>query len=127
MGEYTPTSTYVPTDDEVETAFHEFASWLETKYPGECEHAPEFADWREAMHGFRRWLAAHDAEVAAKAISDAAEWLDNHFQSLPRWNATWQEGSRSREYERGSVEATCDVRDHLRARATEYRKAVESE
>lgn len=66
---YTPKSTYVPTTDEVETGFHEFASWLETKYPGEYEQAPEFADWREAMHGFRRWLN----EVKAEAWEEGAE------------------------------------------------------
>lgn len=60
---YAPKSTYVPTTDEVETGFHEFASWLETKHPGEYEQAPEFADWREAMHGFRRWLNQVKAEV----------------------------------------------------------------
>ena len=70
MSDYVPTSTYVPTTDEVETGFHEFASWLETKYPGEYEQAPEFADWREAMHGFRRWLAEVERAAAAKALDE---------------------------------------------------------
>lgn len=65
-------AAYVPTTDEVETAFHEFASALEAREPGTYPDAPEFADWREAMHGFRRWLAEHDAQVAAQALRDAA-------------------------------------------------------
>lgn len=67
MSDYVPTSTYVPTLDEVETAFHEFASDLETRFPGEYEKAPEFADWREAMHGFRRWLAEYTRVKQAEA------------------------------------------------------------
>ena len=49
--------TYTPTTDEVETAFHEFASELETAYPGSFEEAPEFSNWKQAMYGFRRWYA----------------------------------------------------------------------
>jgi hypothetical protein len=67
MTEYMPKSSYIPTTDEIETGFHEFASWLETKYPGEYENAPEFADWREAMHGFRRWLAENNRKVSEKS------------------------------------------------------------
>ena len=48
---------YVPSDEEVETAFHEFASRIETAEPGSYPDAPEFADWREARDGFLRWLA----------------------------------------------------------------------
>ena len=76
---YVPVGTYVPTDDEVETAFHEFASWLEAKYPGEYEHAPEFVEWREAMHGFRRWKAALIREAKAEAWDEGrlVGWTGN--------------------------------------------------
>lgn len=67
-------SEYTPTTDEVETAFHEFASALESKEPGTYPDAPEFTDWREAMAGFRRWLEAHDAEIRADAWDEGALW-----------------------------------------------------
>lgn len=51
---------YVPTTDEIETGFSEFASRLETESPGEYAQAPEFSDWREAAKGFRRW---HEEEI----------------------------------------------------------------
>lgn len=51
--------TYTPTTDEVE---HRYA--YDELYSMDCE-----AD----HHAFRRWLAAHDAEVAAKALRDAAD------------------------------------------------------
>lgn len=70
--EYTPKGTYTPTTDDVETAFHQFASWLESTSPGEYEDAPEFADWREAMHGFRRWLAKVKAKAQVEVLREAA-------------------------------------------------------
>lgn len=73
MSEYVPKSTYVPTFDEVETAFHEFASDLETRFPGEYESAPEFADWREAMHGFRRWITEYTRVKQAEAWDEGWE------------------------------------------------------
>lgn len=85
MVDYPIKSTYVPTTDDVETAFHEFASWLESTSPGEYAEAPEFADWQEAMHGFRRWLA----EVRAKAWEkgfDACE-DDIHHHREQGWDA----------------------------------------
>lgn len=48
---------YTPTTDEVETHFHEWAAYLEKTEPGTYP----FRTWQEAMYGFRRWLAAHDA------------------------------------------------------------------
>lgn len=81
MSEYVPTSTYVPTLDEVETAFHEFASDLETRFPGEYESAPEFADWREAMHGFRRWLAEYTR------VKQAEAWERGHAAFEQAWES----------------------------------------
>ena len=54
--------TYTPTTDEVE---HRYA--YDELYSMDCE-----AD----HHAFRRWLAAHDAEVAAQTLREAADWLD---------------------------------------------------
>lgn len=71
-------STYVPTTDDVETAFHEFASWLESTSPGEYAEAPEFADWQEAMHGFRRWLERVKAEAQVKALRGFRRELIEH-------------------------------------------------
>lgn len=70
---YIPKSEYVPTTDEIETAFHEFASELESESPGEYEQAPEFSDWREAMHGFRRWHAEEIRKAKEKAWFEGAE------------------------------------------------------
>jgi hypothetical protein len=61
---------YTPTTDEVETAFHEFASLLEVDEPGTYPEAPEFSDWREARDGFHRWLA--DMTRQAKADTESA-------------------------------------------------------
>ena len=52
-------SDYTPTTDEVE---HRYA--YDELYSMDCE-----AD----HHAFRRWLAAHDAEVRAQALREAAE------------------------------------------------------
>ena len=54
--------TYTPTTDEVE---HRYA--YDELYSMDCE-----AD----HHAFRRWLVAHDAQVAAQALREAADWLD---------------------------------------------------
>ena len=51
--------TYTPTTDEVE---HRYA--YDELYSMDCE-----AD----HHAFRRWLVAHDAEVRAQALREAAE------------------------------------------------------
>lgn len=69
---------YIPTTDEVETAFHEFVSELETNSPGEYPEAPEFRDWREAMLGFRRWLARERAQAKAEALRESADIIVKH-------------------------------------------------
>ena len=45
-------SGYIPTDDEVETAFMSFVSDLETDFPGSYDEDPEFASIHEAAKGF---------------------------------------------------------------------------
>jgi len=55
-------SDYTPSLDEVETHYHEWAAHLEATEPGTYP----FRTWEEAMYGFRRWLAAHDAELRAE-------------------------------------------------------------
>lgn len=55
LGRWKETTDYTPTTDEVETAFHEFASQLEQAQPGTYP-APEFSDWIQAMYGFQRWM-----------------------------------------------------------------------
>lgn len=56
--------TYTPTTDEVE---HRYA--YDELYSMDCE-----AD----HHAFRRWLAAHDAEVRAQALAPIREALAGH-------------------------------------------------
>lgn len=56
MSKWEPKTDYIPTTDDVETAFHEYASELETNDPGNFPEAPEFADWIQAMYGFQRWM-----------------------------------------------------------------------
>ena len=72
-------SKYVPTDDEVETAFHEYASMIESETAGEYPEAPEFRDWKQALAGYRRWLEQHDREVREKAESDLLDRLLDDF------------------------------------------------
>ena len=63
-------SRYVPTTCEVETAYHEFSSQV-AQDEGRSDpdgmrpmsYPEAFVDWQEGMWAFRRWLAAHDAEV----------------------------------------------------------------
>jgi len=55
LGRWKETTDYTPTTDEVQTAFHEFASQLEQDQPGTYP-APEFSDWVQAMYGFQRWM-----------------------------------------------------------------------
>ena len=57
-------SDYTPTTDEVE---HRYA--YDELYSMDCE-----AD----HHAFRRWLAAHDAEVRAQALAPIREALSGH-------------------------------------------------
>ena len=54
--------TYTPTTDEVE---HRYA--YDELYSMDCE-----AD----RHAFRRWLKAHDAQVAAQALREAADEME---------------------------------------------------
>ena len=58
--------TYTPTTDEVE---HRYA--YDELYSMDCE-----AD----HHAFRRWLAAHDAQVAAQALREAADKIHVSLQ-----------------------------------------------
>ena len=63
------TPEYTPTTDEVETHFHEWAEYLEKTEPGTYP----FRTWQEAMRGFRRWLAQHDAALLRKAADHIRE------------------------------------------------------
>ena len=58
--------TYTPTTDEVE---HRYA--YDELYSMDCE-----AD----HHAFRRWLVAHDAQVAAQALREAADKIHVSLQ-----------------------------------------------
>lgn len=82
------TGAYVPDYGEVETAFHEFASWLETESPGEYPEAPEFQDWMQAMHAFRIW---YDLERRAWK----AEGWDEGFCAGVSEGISFQSGSNS--------------------------------
>lgn len=78
----------------------------------------------EYNHGgsqFDRWLGGVKREAKAQALEEASNWLDAHFQSMPRWNEAWAQGTRTRQYEDGAVDAICDVMNWLRTRAAEIR------
>lgn len=77
------TEAYIPTTDEIETGFSEFASRLETESPGEYSQAPEFADWREAVKGFQRW----HAEEIRRAKEQA--WYEGKWAEETAWMHTF--------------------------------------
>ena len=82
---------YTPTDDEVETHFHEYAAHLEATEPGTYP----FRTWEEALRGYRRWIAAHDAEVRQAVLEEvikklAFEWL----MFLPEEDTAFAQGAR---------------------------------
>ena len=64
MTEYTPTTEVV--------RLQHTGGWHVESIPG-----------RNALAEFDRWLAAHDAEVAANALRDAADVMDH--RSLNTW------------------------------------------
>lgn len=101
-------SEYVPTMNDVK-------HWLcEPPYAG-----GPFDD--ETAAKFDAALAAHDAEVAAKALEEVAETIAT---ALPGSEAV---GYYASESDSGYLEAERDIEGHLRARAAEYRKAVQAE
>lgn len=59
-----PTEQYTP---DAETVCEQYTR----------EQPPHLGTVREKRAEFDRWLAQHDAEVAAKALEDAADALDN--------------------------------------------------
>lgn len=69
MSDYTPTTDWVA------------AGWVKARKPDGIGVA-------EANAEFDRWRASHDAEVAAKALRDAADALDAYQGDVPddpRW------------------------------------------
>ena len=89
-------SEYVPTTEEVRDNYTYGAS--------ACGCCAEYRD--EDYKKFDLWLAAHDAEVSAKALSDASREWRTHVNA-------------------SEASYVCPE-DWLRARAAEYRKAVQS-
>lgn len=70
-------SGYIPTDDEVETAFMSFVSDLETDFPGSYDEAPEFASIHEAAKGFHRWKIQVQADAWDEGADDTGEAIEN--------------------------------------------------
>lgn len=66
--------------DDVHNAFNQTNVWL----PG--------IGFNEYAAAFDRWLAAHDAEVAAKALEDAAKWYRSR-EPKGGWNRSTAEPS----------------------------------
>lgn len=65
MGVTTTMTEYVPTTEEVREAYASTGGGL------------DFKDvWYDRFNRFDRWLAAHDAEVEAKALREAGEAFD---------------------------------------------------
>lgn len=102
---------YTPTTDEVRT-------WYMETYSG--------PDGRRGL-AFDRWLAKRDAEVAAKALTDAADEFESgtvehdHIKYASDAPLGWTDES-----VHGAVMNSAPVMDWLRARAAECRKAVQS-
>lgn len=63
-------SGYIPTDDEVETAFMSFAFDLENQHPGSYEEAPEFASIHGAAEGFQRYKKRIQADAWEEGYRD---------------------------------------------------------
>ena len=107
--DYTPTTAedWMPTDMQVEVAF--MAAPGHMTGPGDRHRA------------YRRWLAAHDREVAAKALEDAADQINREFQNLPSWDEAWRNGYRTDEWMSGGVRMVTDAVNRLRARAAALR------
>jgi hypothetical protein len=93
---------YTPTTDEVR-------EW--TRVAGN-----EVAPWMEAEYGeqFDRWLAAHDREVAAKALEDAAENIEIRLTV-----AVSADGRPIKVLKEGTTET---AREWMRNRAAEIRE-----
>lgn len=76
---------------------------------------------------FDRWLAERDAEVAAKALTDAADEFESgtvehdHIKYASDAPLGWSDESVV-----DAVMSSGPTMDWLRARAAEYRKAVQS-
>ena len=110
---------YTPTTDEVREAYPH-ASILPPFYSP--EHVPAV---ESKLAEFDRWLAetlaAHDREVAAKALEDAADQINREFQNLPPWDEAWRNGYRTDEWMSGGVRMVTDAVNRLRARAAALR------
>ena len=108
-------SKYAPTTGEVRRRY----AYARSGKPGHKNQG--------AVAEFDRWLAAHDAEVAAKALEDAADQIDKDFQSLPSWDESYRDGTRTQEWETGGTRMIVDTLDWLRARAAAIGTTNESE
>lgn len=61
------------------------------------------------------------AEGAAEALESAADHINRDFQHLPSWDAAWEAGERTRDWEIGCTRTLIDTVDWLRARAASVR------
>lgn len=61
------------------------------------------------------------AEGAAEALESAADRINRDFQHLPSWDAAWEAGERTRDWEIGCTRTLIDTVDWLRARAASVR------
>ena len=93
--------TYTPTTDDVRD------EWIES---GQGSPTVRL----HAGAAFDRWLAAHDTQVAAKALREAADELD-----LPGSTAT---GYYASEQDSGYRDAERDAKQWLRARAEQAKE-----
>ena len=92
-------SPYTPTTAEIRGHY----SWKSSSIVGALEYS-------EGLSEFERWLAAHDAEVAAKAIEDAGAQYSEYEAFIA------SDGHMSLRRHDKSVD------EWLRDRAAEYRK-----
>lgn len=128
---------YTPTTEDVRRQYRAPAVSVDLTDPQ--RKGENFADYLSRVAGvdaflhqqasylaFDRWLAAHDAEVAAKAVEDAADEIDNADDYEPFKNRTesaplgWTDWAIE-----AAIQSSGVITDRLRERAAEYRKAVQ--
>ena len=97
--------TYKPTTATIRAEYAE--AWEMTYAEQEAARAEEVVE-------FDRWLRAHDAEVRAQALNEAADELD-----LPGSTAT---GYYASEQDSGYRDAERDAKQWLRARAEQTKE-----
>lgn len=89
------------------------AEWTtkDVRHLATTDEALTEAQERKRGRQFDRWLAAHDAEVRARALDDAAEALETYA-----WETYWRDDSTFHTINKDAVtDAAKRIRDRARA------------